>query len=79
MEAAVHYHVHNTLTLVPILYQINAVYALPINFSTTHFNVILQYMSRSSSRTNRVIKQNRPSKIRYINVIFIQVEVIYEK
>jgi hypothetical protein len=63
MEAAVHCQAYNSLTLVPVLNQRNAVYALPQYFSTTHFNVILQYMPRSSSGTNRVIKQTIKNKV----------------
>lgn len=62
MEAAVHCQAYNSLTFVPSLNKINAVYALLHYFSTTHFNVILQYMPRSSSGTNRVIKQTIKNK-----------------
>ena len=63
MQAAVHCSAHSSLTLIPILNQVNAVDALPHYFSTTHFNVILQYTPRSSSSTNRVIKQTIKNKV----------------
>jgi hypothetical protein len=63
MQAAVHYLIHNSLTLVTILNQINTVHALPPYFSTIHLNVILQYMPRSSSGTNNVIKQTFINKV----------------
>lgn len=62
MEAAVHCHAYNSLNLIPILNQINAVYALPHYFSSTPFNAIQQYMASSSSGTNRVIKQTVKNK-----------------
>ena len=63
MQAAVHCSAYNSLTLIPILNQVNAVDALPHYYSTTHFNVILKYTPRSSSGTNRVIKQTIKNKV----------------
>jgi len=77
VEAAVYWHAYNSLTLVLILNQINAVCSLPHGFSTTHFNVTLQYMPRSSSGTNRIIKQTTKNKVEQCH--FHHSKCIYEQ
>jgi len=44
----VHYHVHKSPTLAPILSQMHPVHTLPTNFFKIHSNIILPAMSMSS-------------------------------
>ena len=44
----VHYHIHNSQSIVPIPRQINPVYSLPSDVFKIHFNIILPYKPRYS-------------------------------
>ena len=58
----VHWRIHNSTPLVPILSKINAVHALPNYFFQIHSNVIFPSTSRSS-KCFQIYYSNKPTTV----------------
>ena len=50
LNPKVHYLIHNSLQLFPILKQLNSVHVIPACFFKTHFTIIRQHTPRSQKR-----------------------------
>jgi len=50
LNPKVHYLIHNSLQVFPILNQFNSVYVIPAYFFKTHFTIIRQHTPRSQKR-----------------------------